>query len=68
MGRWVGASYWSRTSEDLRRLASVKYLRIMKLQHEPLTYFNQQEIRKLNSQRDAIIAILASRRDRQEQF
>lgn len=65
MGRWVGSSYWSRSTSDLRRLASEKYLAILRLERQHLTYLNQQEIRKLQRQRDAIIAILVSRRDQQ---
>jgi hypothetical protein len=42
-------------------LASEKYLKLLKLRREPRTYFNQQEIKKVDGQRNAILAILASR-------
>lgn len=68
MTRYMGEYYWTRNDHDLAVLRSQKHNRLTKLRHEPMTYFNQQEIRKLNEQVHQIDAVLTSRREQTEMF
>jgi len=59
--------YYHRTTEDLRRLKSEKYVRYEKLENE-MGYFAMQEKRKLRQQIMWIDAVLASRGLQQKLF
>lgn len=64
----MGNYYWTRTDKDLRVLRSKKVNRLTKIRHEPMTYFGQQEARKLAGQIDDIDAVLAARAAQTEVF
>ena len=68
MTRYMGDYYWTRNDHDLAVLRSKKHNRLTKLRHETMTYFNQQEIRKLTEQMQQIDAVLAARREQTDMF
>jgi len=53
--------YVGMPTKKLKTLRSKKYNRVQFLEHQPLGYFNIQELRKLNQQIIWIDAVLESR-------
>jgi len=58
----MGDYYWTRTTYDLNVLRSKKYNRLKRLRAAAQSYFNMQEIRKLNEQIIQIDSVLDARR------
>lgn len=61
--RYMGRLYANMTEYDLRVLRSKKYNRISSLRHQPSTYLNMQELKKLIYQLNTLDAELRSRKD-----
>lgn len=61
--RYMGTLYANMTEYDLRVLRSKKYNRISSLRHQPSTYLNMQELKKLIYQLNTLDAELRSRKD-----
>jgi len=53
--------YVGMSSKQLKTLRSKKYLRIQKLEGQPIGYFNIQELRTLRQQLQWIDAVIESR-------
>lgn len=59
-------AYFALTTKQLQTLRSKKVVMRNHLRSQPKTYYNLQDIRKLNQQIDWIDAILRSREDQME--
>jgi len=62
MMREMSSIYFKMSTKDLTRLKSQKYLRALALRKQQYSYFNIQELRKLEQQIKWIDAVLESRK------
>lgn len=60
--REMASVYFKKSTKDLARLKSQKYLRVLALRKQQYSYFNIQELRKLEQQIKWIEAVLESRK------
>lgn len=61
MARDMVSVYVGMSSKKLKTLRSKKYNRLTKLEHQPIGYFNLQEVRMLRQQLIWIDAVIESR-------
>jgi len=60
--REMASTYFKRSTNDLARLRSQKYVRVLALRKQQYSYFNIQELRKLEQQIKWIDAVIESRK------
>lgn len=61
--RYMGSFYQTQTLKNLKALRSKKFLRRTKLEHEPRTYLNMQELETLDNHITWIDAEIQCRAD-----